>query len=86
MTMPAPVPKAASWLLHTQGGFWKGLANAHLHQLHHVGVVQLLQDGNLLVDLFNGPFGLQAALGGSFGSAGWRAACGKGKDGVSSWE
>lgn len=67
-------------------GFGKGLASTHLHQLHHVGVVQLLQDGDLLVDLFDGPFGLQAALRGSFGSTGWWAACGKGKDGVSGWE
>lgn len=53
--------------------FWKE-ARAYLHQLHHVGVVQLLQDGNLLVDLLDGPSGLQAALGSSFGSAGRRAA------------
>jgi len=35
---------------------------AHLHELHHVGVVQLLQDGNLLINLLDGASGLQAAL------------------------
>lgn len=49
-------------------------ASPHLHQLHHVGVVQLLEDGNLLVDLLDGPSGLQAALGSSLGPAGRRAA------------
>ena len=67
-------------------GFRKGPAGAHLHQLHHIGVVQLLQDGDLLVDLLDGPFGLEAALGGSFGPAGRWAACREGKDGVSGWE
>lgn len=61
------------------------MASTYLHQLHHVGMVQLLQDGNLLVDLFNGSSGLQAALRRSFGPAGRRAAWGKGKD-ASSWE
>lgn len=63
-------------------GFGRGLPGSHLHQLHHVGVVQLLEDGDLLVDLLDGPAGLHAALGGGFGPAGWWAACGKGKDGV----
>lgn len=45
----------------------------HLHQLHHVGVVQLLEDGNFLVHLLNGAPGLDAAPGGWPGPSGRRA-------------
>lgn len=41
----------------------------HLHQFDHIGVVQLLQDSDLLVDSFQGTFGLGEAFRGSFGAS-----------------
>lgn len=59
---PAPLPQSQP--LHGSSVHADVLVArpAHLHQLHHVGVVQLLQDGNFLVDLLDGPLGLHAAL------------------------
>ena len=44
--------------------------SSHLHQLHYVGVVQLLEDGNFLVHLLNWAPGGDAAPGGWSGTSG----------------
>ena len=52
----------------------------HLYQLHHVGMIQLFEDSNLLVHLLDGAPGLDAAPWGWASSSWWGATCRKHKE------
>uniref|UniRef100_A0A8C9T4Y0 Uncharacterized protein n=1 Tax=Scleropages formosus TaxID=113540 RepID=A0A8C9T4Y0_SCLFO len=43
---------------------------SHLHELHHIRMVEFLQDGDLLVNSFQGPLGLGRAFGSPSGPSG----------------
>lgn len=47
----------------------------YLHQFHDVRMIEFFQDGNLLVHLLDGPFGLAEAFQGGLGATRRGTAC-----------
>lgn len=78
-----PTALKPGWIIHTEPtnifipipSLEPATDQPHLHQLDYIRVVEFFQDGDLLIHLFNGAFGLAEAFQGGLGTARGRTAC-----------